>query len=87
MKQTAIQELISEMEQLKKTKLYTGSFKAIEDCLCLAYAKLEKEEEQIVDAITQYQIKHNKIYSEQGILNVVDNAIQYYNETFKKQQQ
>jgi hypothetical protein len=83
MKQTAIQELITEMEQLKETKLYTGSFKAIEDCLSLAYAKLEKEEEQIVDAITQYQIKHNKIYSEQGILNVVNNAIQYYTETFK----
>ena len=87
MKQTAVQELISEMEQLKETKLYTGSFKAIEDCLCLAYVKLEKEEEQIVDAITQYQIKHNKIYSEQGILNVVDNAIQYYTETFKQQEQ
>ena len=46
MKQTAVQELISEMEQLKETKLYTGSFKAIEDCLCLAYAKLEMEKEQ-----------------------------------------
>ena len=43
----------------------------------------EMEKQQIVDAITQYQIKHNKIYSEQGILNVVDNAIQYYTETFK----
>jgi transcription termination factor Rho len=43
----------------------------------------EMEKQQIVDAITQYQIKHNKIYSEQGILNVVDNAMQYYTETFK----
>jgi hypothetical protein len=46
MKQTAVRELISEMEQLKETKLYTGSFKAIEDCLCLAYAKLEMEKQQ-----------------------------------------
>ena len=45
----------------------------------------EMEKQQIIDAITQYQIKHNKIYSEQGILNVVDNAIQYYVETFKQQ--
>jgi hypothetical protein len=42
---TPIEELIQEMEILKSTKLYEGSFKAIEDCICLAWAKLEKERE------------------------------------------
>ena len=40
---TPIQELIHEMESLKKTKLYQGSFKAIQDCIHLAYAKIDKE--------------------------------------------
>ena len=71
MKQTAIHELISEMEQLKKTKLYTGSFKAIQDCLFLAYAKLEKEEQQIIDAYRS------------GKINQLENSELYYNETFK----
>jgi transcription termination factor Rho len=73
MKQTAVEFLESQYKfhgELYKT--------AIEQ------AK-EMEKQQIIDAITQYQIKHNKIYSEQGILNVVDNAIQYYVETFKQQ--
>jgi len=76
MKQTAIQELITEMEQLKETKLYTGSFKAIEDCLSLAYAKLEKEKIHIVEA-------WNSAYN--GDSNYVGE--QYYNETFKQQEQ
>jgi hypothetical protein len=42
---TPIEELIQEMESLKSTKLYEGSFKAIEDCIHLAWAKLEKEKE------------------------------------------
>lgn len=43
---TAVEELIKEMQQLKDTKLYQGSFKAIDDCIHLAYAKLELEKEQ-----------------------------------------
>jgi hypothetical protein len=78
MKQTAIHELISEMEQLKKTKLYTGSFKAIQDCLFLAYAKLEKEEQQIIDAY------RSGIYDGgENVSNYNMDAQQYYNETFK----
>ena len=42
-KKTPMEILIEEMEQLKKTKLYEGSFKAIDDCIYLAIAKLEKE--------------------------------------------
>jgi hypothetical protein len=76
--ETPIQQLISEMEQLKKTKLYTGSFKAIEDCLCLAYAKLEMEKQQIIDAFIGY---------DSDTEDNLEVAEQYYNETFKKQQQ
>ena len=50
MKQTAIQELISEFQDLKKTKLYEKSFKAIDDCIDLAYSKIETENQQIIDA-------------------------------------
>jgi hypothetical protein len=39
----AIRELINEMEALKKTKLYENSFKAIDDCICLAYNKLSEQ--------------------------------------------
>jgi len=44
---------------------------------------LELERQQIIDAITQYEIKYNNVFSEQGILNVVNKAEQYYKETFK----
>ena len=43
----------------------------------------EMERQQIIDAITQYEIKYNNVFSEQGILNVVNKAEQYYKETFK----
>lgn len=45
----------------------------------------EMEKKQIIDAITQYEIKHRKIFSEQGIINVVNKAEQYYNETYKNE--
>ena len=45
--QTALQELISEFEELKKTKLYQTSFKAIDDCILLAYNKVAMEKEQM----------------------------------------
>jgi hypothetical protein len=76
--ETPIQELISEMEQLKETKLYTGSFKAIEDCLCLAYAKLEKEKQQIIDAFIGY---------DSDTKDNLEVAEQYYKETFKQEEQ
>jgi len=52
-KQTAVQQLILEMEELKKTKLYQTSFKAIDDCIALAYNKLAIEQEQIQEAFKQ----------------------------------
>jgi hypothetical protein len=71
MEQTAIQELIQEMEQLKQTKLYQVSFRAIDDCIALAYNKLEIEKQQIIDS---YQTSHISMMT----------AEQYYNEKFKK---
>ena len=50
---TPIQELIEEMESLKKYKLYEGSFKAIQDCIDLAWAKLEKEKEYAKDNFSE----------------------------------
>lgn len=51
MSKTNIEELILRMEQLKATKLYQGSFKAIDDCIHLAYAMLEMEKEQMLLAL------------------------------------
>ena len=41
-------------------------------------------EEQIVDGIVQHQINRYNITSEQGILDIVLNAQDYYNKTFKQ---
>jgi hypothetical protein len=47
-------------------------------------AQAEKlEEERIIDAIVQYQIKHNNIFSEQSILNLKNKVRQFYNENLK----
>lgn len=47
-------------------------------------AQAEKlEEERIIDAIVQYQIKHNNIFSEQSILNLKNKVQQFYNENLK----
>ncbi len=78
-KQTAIQEIIQEFEQLKKTKLYEKSFKAIDDCIFLALAKLPKEEEQIIDAIRYTEIDIRGYYND-------GDAEFYYEEEFKKEQ-
>ena len=77
-KQTAIQELLQEFEQLKKTKLYEKSFKAIDDCILLALAKLPKEEQQIIDAIRYTEIDIRGYYND-------GDAEFYYKEEFKKQ--
>jgi transcription termination factor Rho len=69
MKQTAV-EWLCEQYHLKQ------------DIEIVKQAK-EMEKQQIIDAITQYEIKYNKVFSEQGILNVVNKAEQYYKEAFK----
>ncbi len=75
-KQTAIQELISEFEELKKTKLYETSFKAIDDCIALAYNKLAMEKERIETAFdVAYSFDHN---------NSDPSAEQYYDKTYEQ---
>lgn len=77
--QTAIQELISEFEELKRTKLYQTSFKAIDDCIALAYNKLAMEKEQIIDSY-----KQGKYDGDADTYTEFAFAEQYYDETFEK---
>jgi hypothetical protein len=47
-KQTAMQELIKEMESLKTNKPYVNPQNALRDCISLAYLKLGMEKEQMI---------------------------------------
>jgi hypothetical protein len=44
---TAVEQLIKEIQELKKTLLYPSSFKAVDECIDLCYAKLEMEKQQL----------------------------------------
>jgi hypothetical protein len=70
-KQTAMQELIKEMESLKTNKPYVNPQNALRDCISLAYLKLSMEKEQIV---TAYQSDRTPCSNE--------DAEEYYNETY-----
>lgn len=61
---TALEELIEEFEQLKKTKLYAESFKAIDDCIYLAIAKLEREKEMITEVYkkSKQEVLDSKVF-------------------------
>jgi hypothetical protein len=78
---TAVEQLIKEFQELKKTLLYPSSFKAVDECIDLCYAKLEMEKQQIIDAYVNGDI-------DAGIYAATKkNAEQYYNETFNLSQQ
>ena len=47
---TAIDQLIEDMQELKKTKLYASSFKAIDDCIFLANYHKKTEKKQIFES-------------------------------------
>jgi hypothetical protein len=53
-KQTAMQELIKEMESLKTNKPYVNPQNALRDCISLAYLKLGMEKKQIVNAACEF---------------------------------
>lgn len=72
---TAIQELIAELKQLKQTKVLAHSLNAIDDCIHLAYAKMEKEQQQIENAWND-GVLYNPSFE--------DEARQYYLKTFVK---
>lgn len=71
---TAIRELIEEMEVLL-TLPYIKPQNAINDCINLAFAKLEKEKKQIVEAFKNGELPP---------LFVNVSAEQYYNEIYEK---
>ena len=76
-KQTAVEWL---EETISKMEAYGGDLPPL--MVHIQQAK-EMEKQQIIDFITQYEIKYNNVFSEQGILNVVNKAEQYYKQTFK----
>ena len=70
---TAIDQLIADMQELKKTKLYASSFKAIDDCIFLANYHKKTEKQQIIDAFKNGDCN--------GTFETI-NAEQYYDEKF-----
>lgn len=58
---TAINKLIEDMQELKKTKLYASSFKCIDDCLFLAEYYKKEERNQIIRAINYSEMKHDEL--------------------------
>ena len=78
-KQTAVEQLIHEMKSLLEQP-YVNPKNALNDCINLAYNKLQMEKEQIIDAWL------NGMKSEMivpfGVNRYKPEAEQYYNETF-----
>ncbi len=58
---TALGKLIEDMQELKKTKVYASSFKAIDDCLFLAEYHKKEERNQIIRAINYSEMKHDEL--------------------------
>lgn len=88
---TTTHEQINNLLKLKENKMGQTAVEWLEE-LCndrgyvlmaeyFEHAK-QMEKEQMIDAIVQYQIQNNCVYSENGILNTVKKAEQYYNETY-----
>jgi hypothetical protein len=63
-KQTAMQELIKEMESLKTNKPYVNPQNALRDCLSLAYLKIGMEKEQVIDAVDSIEIVNRRYYKD-----------------------
>lgn len=88
--QTAIQELISELKALKQTKVLMPSLNAIDDCINLAYAKIEVEKRHITncfehaDMVGRASIVRELNSNDKVVLKYPEiSAEQYFNETFK----
>lgn len=77
---TAIDQLIQDMQELKKTKLYASSFKAIDDCIFLAQYHKKNEKQNIVET---YQDGRSDQQSKEGRF-YYRNAEYYYNQKFNK---
>jgi hypothetical protein len=73
-KQTAVQELIKEMESLHNSRSYINPKNALNDCIHLAYNKLTLEREQIEEAFVDG--------SERGTKDIPFNCEQYFTQTY-----
>jgi hypothetical protein len=77
-KQTAIQELISEFQELKNTKIFKNSIKSIDECIDLAFSKLEMEKQETTKAFDA-GFKDNSHYQNPNYRD----SEQYYNENYE----
>ena len=82
---TVIDRLIKDMQELKKTKVYASSFKAIDDCLFLAeyYKKEELKQETLEEAAEEYEIsmlcakwQAERMYSEKEVKHIISEALE-----------
>jgi hypothetical protein len=74
---TTIEKLIEEFKELKNTKLYAYSFRAIDDCIFLSeYAKKE-EKRQIICGIN-YALMHLDELNAQAIKEITTVGELYY---------
>ncbi|CAB5217722.1 hypothetical protein UFOVP207_21 [uncultured Caudovirales phage] len=62
----SVDNLIKDMQELKKTKLYSSSFKAIDDCIFLAEYSKKEQRNQIIRAVN-YSIMNLDKLREQAI--------------------
>jgi hypothetical protein len=78
-KQTAVEQLINEMESLLEQP-YVNPKNALNDCINLAYNKLQMEKDQII------KTAQDNFYAGQDLANGYkidwDSSEQYYNETY-----
>jgi hypothetical protein len=74
-KQTAVEWLVEQ--------LIPNAMRMFDATTCNAIEQAKQmEKEQIIDAIVQVMMKQLNICSESGIIQLVNNAEQYYNETY-----
>ena len=75
----SIDNLIKDMQELKKTKLYASSFKAIDDCIFLAEYQKKEERKQIIDTYIRAYNSAKKSY----FVGVQQMAEQYYKDNYE----
>lgn len=79
-KQSSVEWLYTELTEIL-CDVEVNPVKAIAIFDRLKQAKEMHKDEQI-DSIVQYQVKYYDIFTQQGIVNTVKKAEQFYNETF-----
>ena len=77
-KQTAVEQLIHEMKSLLEQP-YVNPKNALNDCINLAYNKMQMEKEQIEMACDQQEFEDIDGF---GICETISKGEQYYNEKY-----